>query len=144
MKIYLASPFFKEDQIERISYIEQVLDENNIQYFSPRKEFVVKPDATKEDRKKGFLGNCNAIDNSSYIIAVTDGKDMGTIWECGYAYGQGKPIIYFAETLGDNPFNLMLAESGITVCKSREELNHTLHNLIYDIFPLDNYKGDIE
>ena len=37
---------------------------------------------------------------------------MGTIWEAGYAYGIGKPVIYFAETLGDNPFNSMLSESG--------------------------------
>lgn len=130
-KVYLASPFFKPEQIERIEFIENTLEENGYTVFSPRKEFVVKPDATSEDRKKGFQGNCNAIDNCDFVIAVTDGKDMGTIWEAGYAYSSGIPILYFAETLGNNDFNLMLAESGeLGVCKSREELDFVLRDII--------------
>lgn len=129
-KVYLASPFFKPEQIERIEFIENILESYNYTVFSPRKEFVVKPNATAEDRKKGFDGNCNAIDNCDFVIAVTDGKDMGTIWEAGYAYSSGIPILYFAETLGNNDFNLMLAESGLLgICKSREELDFALRDI---------------
>lgn len=128
--VYLASPFFRPEQIERVEFIETTLENCGYTVFSPRKEFVVKPNATSEDRKKGFTGNCEAIDKSDFILAVTDGKDMGTIWEAGYAFAKDKPILYFAETLGNNDFNLMLAESGLLgICKSREELTHVLYDI---------------
>lgn len=149
-KVYLASPFFKQEQIERVEYIENLLEKYGYAVFSPRKEFIVKPDATLEDRKKGFQGNCNGIDNCDFVIAVTDGKDMGTIWEAGYAYSSGIPILYFAETLGNNNFNLMLAESGkLGVCKSREELDTVLKELqtysnLNQYMSKFNYNGVIE
>ena len=58
------------------------------------------------------------------VFAVTDGKDMGTIWEAGYAYGIDKPVLYYAETLGNNQFNLMLAESGKDVFLSQDEVTY--------------------
>ena len=128
--VYLASPFFKPEQIERVEFIENILEHYGYNVFSPRKEFVVKANASSEDRKKGFKGNCKAIDACDFVIAVTDGKDMGTIWEAGYAYSSGIPILYFAETLGNNDFNLMLAESGeLGVCKSRDELDFVLKDI---------------
>lgn len=151
--VYLASPFFRPEQIERIEFIENTLEDCGYTVFSPRKEFVVKPNATSEDRKKGFTGNCEAIDKADFVLAVTDGKDMGTIWEAGYAFAKNKPILYFAETLGNNDFNLMLAESGLLgVCKSREDLERVLRD-IYQYSCLDrymscgnkiNYEGRIE
>lgn len=128
--VYLASPFFRPDQIERVAFIENMLEDCGYTVFSPRKEFVVKPNATSEDRKKGFTGNCEAIDKADFVLAVTDGKDLGTIWEAGYAFAKDKPILYFAETLGNNDFNLMLAESGLLgVCKSREDLERVLRDI---------------
>lgn len=129
--VYLASPFFKPEQIERIEFIEKLLEESGYKVFSPRKEFVVKPNATSEDRKRGFTGNCEAINKCDFVLAVTDGKDMGTIWESGYAFANEKPVLYFAETLGNNDFNLMLAESGyLGVCKSREQLSLALKDIL--------------
>ena len=54
---------------------------------------------------------------------MTDGKDMGTIWEAGYAFGINKPIIYFAETLGNGQFNLMLARSGNVVYQDMADIS---------------------
>ena len=150
--VYLASPFFKQEQIERIEFIENCLEKNGYTVFSPRKEFVVKPNATKEDREKGFLGNCKAIQSCDFVLAVTDGKDIGTIWESGFAFANGKPVLYFAETLGNNEFNLMLAESGkLGVCKSREELEKVLIDINknsslneYIESSAKKYTGDIE
>lgn len=153
MKVYLASPFFNEEQIERIEYIENLLQKFGFEVFSPRKELVIKPDDTLLTRAVGFSNNCRGITNSDFVLAVTDGKDMGTIWESGYAYGKGIPVLYFAETLGDNPFNLMLAESGLLgVCKSRKELDATLMEIKKSdsllFYMLDKktyvYKGKIE
>lgn len=140
-KVYIASPFFNEEQLERVKFIEKELEKNGKEYFSPRTDTYVKPNSTHEERKKAFTDNINAIKNCSYIIVVTDGKDMGTIFEAGFAYSIDKPIVYFAETLGDNPFNLMLAMSGITVCKSREELSKGIEKGI-DIKM--TFEGEIE
>lgn len=51
-----------------------------------------------------------------------------TIFEAGEAHALGVPIVYFAETLGNNKFNLMLAQSGIAVVQSREALKEFLNN----------------
>ena len=72
--------------------------------------------------KNIFDSNIEAIKNSKYVLAITDEKDMGTIWEAGYAYGIGKPVIYVAVTLEDKPFNIMLSESGIGIFKSYDSL----------------------
>ena len=90
-----------------------------------------------------FNDNCNAIKSSRAVFAVTDGKDVGTIWEAGYAHGIGKPVVYYAETLGDNLFNLMLAQSGNEVFTSQNEV--TYGALIDAILGFKKpYKGAIE
>lgn len=129
INFYLASPFFNDEQIERIEFIEKLLEKNNLNYFSPRKDTYVKPKSSNKERIKAFNDNVEGIFFSDFVIVVTDGKDMGTIFEAGFAYGKNVPIIYFAETLGDNPFNLMLAMSGEIICKSRKELTEVIKKI---------------
>ena len=119
---YLASPFFNEQQIEREEYVKKTLRNSGYTVYSPRENGVLTPDATDEIRTKIFTENCEAIQRSDKVLAITDGKDIGTIWEAGYAYGIGKKVVYYAETLGDNPFNVMLGKSGIGVALSRYEI----------------------
>ena len=135
---YIASPFFNEEQIDRVERIKKVLDEKGLAYYSPKDDFQVQENATKEEREKCFLNNLMAIQSSCFVLVVTDGKDMGTIFEAGYSYAFKKPIVYFAETLGDNPFNLMLAESGIAVLRSTDELKDI------EVVDLNGYTGKIE
>lgn len=73
------------------------------------------------------------------VIAITDGKDVGTIWEMGVAYEAGVPVIGVALTLGDNPFNLMLSESCFTTIRTIDELEKFLdtNEAVY-------YQGEIE
>lgn len=119
---YLASPFFNEQQIEREEYVKKILRNSGYSVYSPRENGILTPDATDEVRTKIFTENCEAIQRSDKVLAITDGKDIGTIWEAGYAYGIGKKVVYYAETLGDNPFNVMLGKSGIGVALSRYEI----------------------
>ncbi len=151
MKVYIASPFFNEEQLERVQFIENTLKELDYDFFSPRLDTYVKPDSTHEERLKAFQDNLKGINDADFVLAVTDGKDVGTIFEAGYAY-EHTPILYFAETLGDKPFNLMLAMSAkLGTCKSREELKYKLNeikkfNLIEDYIlnNEDKYQGEIE
>jgi len=130
MKVYIASPFFNEEQLERVKTIEKLLTSHDVEYFSPRRDTCVKPDSSDKERKLAFSDNLEAIRSSHFIIAVTDGKDVGTMFEAGYAFAEHVPILYFAETLGDRPFNLMLAMSGyFRICKSREQLDKSIFNI---------------
>ena len=114
MKVYLASPFFNEEQVEREERIKKKLRELGITVLSP-KEFCFCPsDASNELREKTFRDNLKHIKEADAIFAITNGKDMGTIFEAGYGYGINKPIIYFCEGL-NGQFNLMLAQSGNVV-----------------------------
>ena len=119
---YLASPFFKDSQIRREDEVKNILRYNGYAVYSPKENGVLTPDATDEVRTKIFKENCEAIQKSHRILAITDEKDIGTIWEAGYAYGIGKEIVYYAETLGNNPFNVMLGKSGIGIFTNHNDL----------------------
>ena len=119
---YLASPFFKDTQIQREEAVKNALRNEDYTVYSPRENGVLTPDATDEVRTKIFKENCEAIQKSHRILAITDEKDIGTIWEAGYAYGLGKEVVYYAETLGDNPFNVMLGKSGIGIFTNYNDL----------------------
>ena len=119
---YLASPFFKDSQIQREEAVKNALRNEGYTVYSPRENGILTPDATDEVRTKIFKENCEAIQKSHRILAITDEKDIGTIWEAGYAYGIGKEVVYYAETLGNNPFNVMLGKSGIGIFTKYKDL----------------------
>lgn len=135
---YLASPFFKDSQIQREEAIKNALRNEEYTVYSPRENGVLTPDATDEVRTKIFKENCEAIQKSHRILAITDEKDIGTIWEAGYAYGVGKEVVYYAETLGNNPFNVMLGKSGIGIFTKYNDLVDAAKN---GFFKNKNEKG---
>ena len=113
---YLASPFFNERQVERMETVLSLLRINGYSVFAPYENSVVENQNLQnpEYRKRIFTKNIEAIKASRMVLAITNDKDMGTLFEAGYAYGLGIPVVYFAEDL-NGPFNLMLSESGIGV-----------------------------
>lgn len=147
-KVYLASPWFNDEQFERCEWLRDTLIDLGFNVFSPKDENLVIPDADLDWREQAFKGNINAINDCSFLIAITNGKDMGTIFECGHAYSIGKPIVYFAEGL-NGQFNLMLAQSGKHVITSREQLVEDfkkvefLNSLYYNL-NFKEYTGAIE
>lgn len=141
--LYFASPFFNPAQIEREEALKDILRKQGLRIFSPKDEVFIPPEATLEQRDMAFKANCHAIKNSVAVFAITDEKDMGTIWEAGYAYGVNRPVIYYAETLGDNMFNLMLAQSGKKVLTHREGITKEL--ILEAIFnEVEVFRGLIE
>ena len=125
---YLASPFFKDSQIQREEAVKIALRVHGYRVYSPKENGVLTPDATDEVRTKIFKENCEAIQKSHRILAITDEKDIGTIWEAGYAYGIGKEIVYYAETLCNNPFNVMLGKSGIGIFTNCSDLTNAAYS----------------
>lgn len=113
---YLASPFFNEMQVERMETVLSLLRINGYSVFAPYENSVVENQNLQnpEYRARIFTKNIEAIRASRMVLAITNDKDMGTLFEAGYAYGLGIPVVYFAEDL-NGPFNLMLSESGVGV-----------------------------
>lgn len=134
MKVYFASPWFNPEQAEREERVKNRLRELGFNVWSPKDNSSLSPITDPVIREKIFTANVENIKSCDIIFAVTDGKDMGTIWEAGFANGLnagsfgevGNPIkiVYYCETLGPNgQFNLMLAQSGDIVIKSFDDLN---------------------
>ena len=120
---YIAAPFFNPDQITRVELVKALLDSKGLTYFSPKDDSAVTDINNPENRKRVFELNHKSISSSKAVIAITDGKAPGTIWEAGFAYAKNIPVIYIAFTLGkDGLFNLMLAESGVAACRTVDEL----------------------
>ena len=132
-KIYLASGWFNPVQAEELTNLETIFDSRS-DYFelaSPRRIFVCPPNAPKEVQDETFSGNLHHIETADFLLVNTRDKDIGTIWEAGYAYAFKKPIIYFCAGLPEGAkFNLMLARSGIKVCTSFDQLEEYLDRVI--------------
>ena len=148
MKIYLASGWFNPVQAEELARLESIFD-NRSDFFelaSPRRIFVCPPNAPKSVQDETFEGNLFHIKTADFLLVNTRDKDIGTIWEAGYAYAFNKPIVYFCAGLPEGAkFNLMLARSGIKVCTTFEQLEEYLDRTINNKFlPIEPYDKSIE
>lgn len=138
--VYFASPWFNPTQAEREERVKNKLRDLGFDVWSPKENNSLSPITDPIVRQKIFAANIDGIENCEIIFAITDEKDMGTIWEAGFACGMRHAlnevsvgididsevvqiIVYYCETLGDGAFNLMLAQSGDIVITSFEELD---------------------
>tara|TARA_Y100000114_G_C11747542_1_gene322454 strand:+ start:1055 stop:1501 length:447 start_codon:yes stop_codon:yes gene_type:complete len=148
MKIYLAAGWFNPVQAEELSMLESIFDKRSsfFELSSPRRIFVCPPNAPKEVQDATFTGNLEHIENADFLLVNTRDKDIGTIWEAGYAYACKKPIVYFCSGLPEGAkFNLMLARSGIKVCTSFDQLEDYLNRTIEQgSLPIEPYSDAIE
>lgn len=150
MKVYLAGPWFYGDQPEKLSKVETLLDSfEKLNVFSPRRESLVKPNATDDDRRESFDSNVYNVITSDFVVALVDDSDKGTLFECGLAYAEHVPILYYSENAEKKPFNLMLAESCRTLgyVTNIDELNERIKLILdkgIDSLNVKRFEGEIE
>ena len=141
--LYFASPFFTPEQVEREERLKAHLRNMGFKVFSPKENSHLKKDASIKEQEDTFQQNLEGIRNTDAVFAITNGLDAGTLWEAGFAYGIGKPVIYYAENL-KGQFNLMLARSGNLVYLSMNDISaEEIINAIENHISID-YQGDIE
>ena len=140
MKCYIASPFFNNLQLEEVEQIKKILEELSIDYYSPKDFFILKPEASIEEQNKVVDSNIQEILNCDFMICNTNNKDMGSIFESGYAYCKNIPIIYFNSQFPK--FNVMLARSGVFCCNTFKQLRQSIINFCNNYS--QNYEGLIE
>lgn len=115
--IYLAAGWFSEDQDKALTILETCCDKAGVETYSPRREFKFVPGMSPTEV---LDQNIDKIESSSLILVSTEGKDMGTLFECGYAYAIGKDIVYYYPS--SNKMNLMLSATARAVIGSESEL----------------------
>ena len=146
MKFYIAAPFFNPAQIQKVEAVKEMLQSNGLDYFSPKDDCLFQNDAGV-DSQAIFRTNCDEIEKCDGVIAITDGRDVGTMWESGFAYGIKKENIVYA-WLDHDPkanFNIMLAHSGDAVALGYGELARILKSAQEDgEVASHNYSGNME
>ena len=126
-KLYLAGPFFNEEQRAVASLVEGLCEKAGVEYFSPRLKCCCPPDADDLQRSISFNMNKEAIRQCDIVLANIDDFDAGTMWEMGYAYSFNKKIIAYSMVPGRG-LNLMLAQSCQGFLNGEENLANFLSN----------------
>jgi nucleoside 2-deoxyribosyltransferase len=108
-RVYLAGPFFSEDEVRNIEYAESVLEAEGVDYFSPMHNGVDAQQGTPEWTEKIFLMDVEEIRRADAVVALYYGSsgDTGTAWECGYAAAIGRPVVV-VHVNRDGDSNLMM------------------------------------
>ena len=145
-KVYLASGWFSPEWLEEVENIKSIFEKHGISYFSPKDENLCDNDASESMQDQIFKGNIKHLHESDWLLCNTRNKDMGTIFEAGYFNCLEKPIVYFCDGLPPGAqFNLMLAASGIKVCRSLQEFDEYLSRCSdEDELIIERYQGEIE
>ena len=97
-KIYLASPFFNDTEIEIMTRVKNILREKGLEVFAPfehQNEYLEF--GSKEWRETTFKSDMKGIYESDVVVAILDGNytDSGTAAECMAAYLLKKKLIVF-------------------------------------------------
>ena len=137
MKIYLASPFFREEELNAVKKAEEILRRRGFEVFSPREHEVRGVPFTPKWSKDTFENDRKFIDWADAVVVLYHGaySDSGTAWECGYAYAKGKPavIVHFAQKS-----NLMIHEG----CRANISLDE-LEAYDFNALPPKSWEGEM-
>jgi nucleoside 2-deoxyribosyltransferase len=114
MRIYLAGPLFTVAERDFNARLKTLLEECGHSVWLPQEH-----ESPNKSARRIFEDDVAAIDAAEVVVANMDGPDpdSGTCWECGYAYGKGKPYLLFrtdfrvADKRERAPFNPMLSAS---------------------------------
>jgi len=111
MKVYLAGPLFTTPERTWNEALAARLEAAGHEVYVPHLHppAVMTPEAI-------FRNDLGGVDWADAVVAIMDGPDpdSGTCWECGYAYGVGKPVVLFRSDMrrsgdtGGMPYNAML------------------------------------
>lgn len=95
VKVYIASGFFTDAQRTAVADLETTYRNLNYEVYSPREHTVdLKPGAPNRELKIKLIleSNVKAISEADLIVCNLAQKDIGTLWELGFAVASNKEI----------------------------------------------------
>lgn len=123
-KIYLASPFFNSEETNKLEIVKTILRDKGLDVFVPNEHQNPQLEfGSIEWRAATFKSDVDAIDNCDVMVAINcqgNYDDAGTMWEIGYAFAKGIPVVVFNNT--GKTINLMIADSLHSLLTSYDEL----------------------
>ena len=123
-KIYLASPFFNSEETNKLEIVKTILRDKGLDVFVPNEHQNPQLEfGSLEWRAATFKSDVDAIDNCDVMVAINcqgNYDDAGTMWEIGYAFAKGIPVVLFNNT--GKTINLMIADSLHSLLTSYDEL----------------------
>lgn len=99
MKVYLAAPFFTDEQKKDKASVKEVLELcNDVDILDPQDYDLGVSGWERTNHQWGmevFQGDLKSLDEADVVVAVDYGlySDSGTAWEIGYAYAKNIPIV---------------------------------------------------
>jgi nucleoside 2-deoxyribosyltransferase len=127
MKIYLASPFFNEAEIEVYRRAITLLRAEGYQVYVPQEHTIENAwSLSNEDwAQQVFIEDLYALDGCDVVMVLNFGmySDSGTAWEAGYAFAKGKTVVQVLCGGENATYSLMM----INGCHNVVELPQIAH-----------------
>lgn len=142
MKVYLASPFFNDEENKYYEKMIKMLRDEGHKVFVPKEHEIPNawdlPNAIWGESV--FAVDILGIQKSDIVVVLNHGmySDSGTAWECGYAYALGKDVVNVL--CGEGNFSLMMLNGCNTYIKFDDFSKWFLEHLIQG----NNIKPNIE
>ena len=136
MRIYLASPFFNDKELDYYKKVLNILEKKNLTVYAPLKNEISRENKTKEQwAKLTFSKDVEEINKADAVVMLFYGlySDSGTSWECGYAFAMNKPVVVVH--LHEGKSNCMINCGSYSNLKGLQELE----NYDFDKMPIYNY-----
>ena len=139
-KVYICAGWFDTEQANIVTLLEHACADAGLDFFSPRLEVIYKPGM---NHQAIVQTNMEAIQDCDFMLVSTAGKDMGTLFECGYAYAEKIPTVYYYPC--DGKFNIMLAATARAVLQTEAQLHGYLEYIVKNDLDVDiPFEGEME
>ena len=127
MKIYLASPFFNEAELEVYRRAISLLRAEGYEVYVPQEHTIENAwSLSNEDwASQVFREDIKAIEDCDVVMVLNFGmySDSGTAWEAGYAFALHKSVVQVLCGGENATYSLMMMNS----CDNIVELPQVAH-----------------
>jgi len=120
-QVYLAGPFFTLGQLWVVEQARNCLRDMGMRVFSPYHD--VGPGPAEEVVPDDIDG----IRDCDLMLAIVDGKDVGTVFEVGYAHRDGKPVVVYVENEQPEDCKMMVG----TGCFMRDDFVSAIYQTVW-------------
>lgn len=137
MKVYLASPWFNDHEKDIYFRFIGKMRKEGLDVYAPIEHEIHNAwdISNKEWGEKVFSADIAAIIESDEVWVLNFGmySDTGTAWECGYAFGIGKPVRMFVDDWSEKVYSLMMINGCIPPTSMLNYLRDEDNNLRIEV-----------